>query len=98
MINSILKIIIFVLLAGFLGFGLYKLDIQNKELQKDLNSLSSELKDIEDENKKLNDQINFFNEPENLLKELKSQFNYHNEGEEMIIIIPKTATSSVEKF
>jgi len=94
--NWIWKTVIFVVIGLFLGFGIYRLNLRNKRLKAEVNDLSAELKVIEDENQDLSSKIEFFKEPENLLKELKSQFNYRKEGEEMIIVVPSTSSSSKE--
>jgi len=94
--NWIWKTVIFLVVGLFLGFGIYRLNLRNKRLKAEVNDLSAELKVIEDENQDLSSKIEFFKEPENLLKELKSQFNYRKEGEEMIIVVPSTSSSSKE--
>ncbi len=94
--NWIWKTVIFIVIGLFLGFGVYRLNLQNKRLEAEVDDLSAELKVVEDENQELSNKIEFFKEPKNLLKELKSQFNYRKEDEEMIIVVPSTSSSSQE--
>ena len=82
------KTIIFVMIIILLGTGIYKLWLQNKELEGQVDEFSACLYEIQNENRQLEDRISYFQNPENLLKEIKSQFNYREQGEEMIIIVP----------
>ena len=85
-----LKTIIFLIILGLLGVGLYNLRKENLALQTDLKHLTASLSALEEENKTFEERIAYFRIPENLIKELKSQFNYREENEEMIIVVPKT--------
>ncbi|HDY73093.1 MAG TPA: hypothetical protein ENH86_00785 [Candidatus Jorgensenbacteria bacterium] len=87
---NIWKTIVFILVLIVLGIGMYNLRSENQELERDVDSLSTAVNDLESENKLLLEKITYFRNPENLLKELKSQFNYREQGEEMIIIVPRT--------
>lgn len=40
------------------------------------------------ENKRFEDEINYYQVPENLEKKLRENFNYKKPGEKMIIIVP----------
>ena len=82
------KTIIFVMIIILLGTGIYKLWLQNKELEGQVDEFNAILYEIQNENRQLEDRISYFQNPENLLKEIKSQFNYREQGEEMIIIVP----------
>lgn len=83
-----LKIIFIVVLLFFWGYGLYKMEKQNRSLQSSLNDLQTESENLASENKKLQDNIRYFSLPENLLKEARALFNYRQPGEKMLIIIP----------
>jgi cell division protein FtsB len=82
------KTIIFVMIIILLGTGIYKLWLQNKELEDQVGEFDAILHEIQNENRQLEARISYFQNPENLLKEIKSQFNYREQGEEMIIIVP----------
>jgi cell division protein FtsL len=86
--NWIWKTIIIVAVILLIGFGVYKLWIQNDELESEIEKLSASLLDIENENRDLEYKIDYFENPDNLLKEVKSQFNYREVGEEIIIVVP----------
>jgi exonuclease VII small subunit len=82
------KTIIIAAVILFIVFGVYKLWVQNNNLEADIEKLSASLTDIESENRDLEYKIDYFENPNNLLKELKSQFNYREVGEEIIIVVP----------
>lgn len=84
-----LKILIIVALIGFLGWGAYNLETQNRHLETKLNNLKANLEILEKENQSLKENIDYFSHLDNLVKELKSQFNYRQPDEKLIIIIPR---------
>jgi len=86
----LLKTILFLLILGLLGVGLYNLRKENLALEHGIEELTASLSGVEEENKMLQDRISYFRIPENLVKELKSQFNYREADEELIIVVPKT--------
>ena len=86
----LLKTILFLLILGLLGVGLYNLRKENLALEHGIEELTASLSGVEEENKTLQDRISYFRIPENLVKELKSQFNYREADEELIIVVPKT--------
>jgi len=86
---SIWKTAIFIAVFVLLGLGLYNLRQEKIELESEMANLKAEIAGLQNENKTLQERLNYFRVPENLLKELKSQFNYREEGEEMMIIVPK---------
>lgn len=83
------KIIILVLIAALLGWGIFNLEKEKNSLRKEAKSLELTLDALKKENDSLLADIEYYKRPENLLKELKSQFNYKEEGEKLIIIVPK---------
>ena len=85
--------IVAVLVIG-LGWGLFKLFTEEQALTTKVNRLQGTTESLEGDNKKLEEQIDYFKHPENLLKELKSQFNYREAGEQLIIIVPSTTSTS----
>ncbi len=82
------KFSVFVIVAILLGWGIYNLVVEKKNLEKEVDELNISLKTLKDENQSLVSIIEYFKNPENLLKELKSQFNYKETGEKLIIVVP----------
>lgn len=84
-----LKIIFAVILLFFLGCGLYRIEKQNRSLKASLNDLRTDAENLAAENKKLQNNIRYFSQPENLLKEARTLFNYRQPEEKMFIIVPR---------
>jgi len=83
-----LKILIFIGLLGFLGWGVLNLEKQNRHLEVKLNKLKTNSEAMGKENQTLKENIKYFSHFENLVKELKSLFNYRQPEEKLMIIIP----------
>ncbi|MEX2410389.1 MAG: septum formation initiator family protein [Candidatus Paceibacterota bacterium] len=81
------KTTVLIVITIFLGWGIYNLNLQNKELEKEIASLSNNLEEVTTENKRIQEDIHYLSNPYNLIKELKEQFNYKEEGEMMMKII-----------
>ena len=78
--------LIFVLLVIF--YQLYQLFSYHRVLQFSASALDKRLKAFKEENLQLQADLEYFQEPENLVKELRSRFNYKKPGEKLIIIVP----------
>lgn len=84
---------IFVIVAFALGFGVYDLWNENEQLENRINEVSAEHQKLIDENRNLEEDIEYYQNPENLLEEAKKNFNYREEGEKMFIIVPEDSES-----
>ncbi len=73
-------------LFGFLSVQLFNLQRDNRELGARLESANIEIGELELENAKLQADIGYFADPENLAKELKARFDYKKPGEKLIKI------------
>ena len=82
-IAAILSLILVVLFYQF-----YQLYSHHGELKSALTGLNNKLSFFKEENFKLQADLEYFQEPENLEKELRSRFNYKNPEEKLIIIVP----------
>jgi len=87
------KFLIILVTFVVLSWGVYNLIVEKKSLEAEISNLSSTVSSLKEENRSLEENIEYFKKPENLIKELKSQFNYKEAGEGLIIIVPN-ATSS----
>ena len=83
-----LKILSLIAIIGLLGWGLFNLEKQSRHLEFNVNNLKTSAEALEKENQTLQENINYFSRPENLIKELKSLFNYRQPDEKLMIIIP----------
>jgi len=81
-------IIILVALIGFVGTGVIRDFFEYAEEKERVDNLKAEINSIVEDNKEIEEDINYYSDNNNLEKELKSRFNYKREGEEVMIIVP----------
>lgn len=90
----LLRILILIVIIGFLSWGLFNLEKQSRNLEVKINSLKIDAEALNKENQKLIDDIEYYKFTENLLKEAKSLFNYHQPQEKLLFIIPDNNTGN----
>lgn len=73
----------------FIGYHAYQFLAAKTEAEKKFTELQNKLNGLEAENKKVEDDIQYYSNTANLIKELRSQLNYHLPDEKMIIVVPK---------
>lgn len=93
---SLWKILIVILIVFFIGAGILNLWKEKRDLKKEGEKLQAELSGLVEGNKKLENEIKYYEDEENLLKEAKSKFNYRAPDEKLFIIVPEAATSTKE--
>jgi len=86
-------IIIVALLCGFLGWGIWTITGDRGMLEAESTELRGKVNALVQENESLQESIEYYENPENLIKELKSQFNYREEGEHLIIVVPGASST-----
>ena len=79
----------FIILFVSIAFQIYKVDLERRDLKREMATLVDEIELIEEDNQNLNEKIDFFSEPRNLEKELRARFNYRLPFEKLIIVIPE---------
>ena len=90
-----LWVIIFLgVLAVVLGWGLYGLRQERAGIEGEVHDLVDKVEKLKAENIELKSDIEYYQNPENLVKELKSQFNYRAPDEKMLILIPSEPTTT----
>lgn len=72
----------------------YSLLRERRKLEADITSATDAARKLENENSGLQEKIRYFSLPENMVKELKARYNYKVDGEKMIIVVPKSASST----
>lgn len=87
-------IIVVALLCGFLGWGIWTITGDRGMLEAETTELRAKVNALAEENKSLQESIEYYEDPKNLVKELKSQFNYREEGEHLIIVVPRTSSTT----
>ena len=89
-----MKKIFAAILAAIFVFTVWqtaKIYRQSRALDGELSGIAKKKSDIERENERLKEDIEYFSHSANLEKELRSRFNYKKLGEKMLIIIsPKS--------
>ncbi len=81
--------LIAILVFGATAAQVYKLEIKKRDLQAEFSKTQKQVDALDAENKLLEKNIAYFQNPKNLEKEARSQFNYARPGEKLIIIVPK---------
>ena len=80
---------ILLLILGLLLFQLYRFYGQRRQLSKNLNKTDEALGCLTEDNRKLQADLEYYLDQENLAKEAKSKFDYKRPGEKMMIVIPQ---------
>ncbi len=92
-----MKPVLTVILGLFMAFLLvqnYLFWRRGREAETKFGELQAELKTTKEDFNNLRAEYEYFLNPENLEKELRARFNYKSGGETLMILVPKTASSS----
>lgn len=85
--NRMLALIFLLVLVALL-YQFYQLYSYHGGLSRVFTEISNKLKTLGEENLNLQADLEYFQEPENLVEELRSRFNYKKPGEKLIIVVP----------
>lgn len=91
---NIVKTAILLVLVALVGYTGYTLVRERSVAAKEAANLAEIANKLSDENAKLESDIEYYKRPENLLKASKAQFNYKANGEQMIIVVPDTTSTT----
>jgi hypothetical protein len=81
--------IIFIVILAAIAYQVYTVDSQRRDLKREMANVADELDLVNEDNKNLREQIDYFSDPRNLEKELRARFNYRLPFEKLIIVIPE---------
>ena len=84
---KIAGLIVFLLI---IGFGLYEGHLfwrEKQEVEAELSELEAKERSIQEENKRLQNDIEYYRNEANLEKEARSQFNYRTPEEQMMVVV-----------
>jgi len=81
--------LVFILFFVAIAFEIYTLDKDRRGLRREMATITDEIELVEEDNERLDAQIDYFSEPRNLEKELRSRFNFRLPFEKLIIVIPE---------
>ena len=85
---KILGIIIAIGITIATVMQLYRLQAERTKQTRELNDIVQQLGLISAENKRLEEEIQYYKNPANLEREARTQFDYASPGEKLIIIVP----------
>ena len=74
--------------AIILSLGIYKLAADKNALARETENAKTELNELYEEKKFLEEEMDYLANPENILKQFKTRFNYRKPGENIMIIVP----------
>lgn len=80
---------VFSLIMAGLGYHLFGAHMETRHAAAELVEAQEELQNLEEENRKLAEDIEYYSEPHNLEKELRARFNYRAPNEKLIIVVPE---------
>ena len=87
------KIISVLALVGILTWGGYILLQQKRSLEEEVSDLRETVDKFEEENDSIRADIEYYEDPENLLKKTR-EFNYKEPGERLLILVPEESTTT----
>ena len=91
---KVIAAILLFLLLVVLGNEMYFFWKKNQTAEGRFQELRDELEKARADYSRLESDFNYYLNPENLEKELRARFNYRQPGENLIIIIPRTSSST----
>ncbi len=86
--------IVFVAIAGIVGWGLLSLYQSRNAAEQQATTLKVQYKQLQAQNQNLSSEVQYFQDPANLIKQLKAQTNYKNPGEGLIIVVPGASSTT----
>ena len=76
--------------VAVIGWGFISLYSSKNAAESQAQALQVDYNQLQQENRNLSSEIQYFQDPANLIKQLKAQTNYKNPGEGLIIVVPGT--------
>lgn len=88
------KLTALIAVVALLGTGMYTLRGERKAIDAEVADLEAKYNALKREEQSINDKIEYYSVPENLIKEAKSQFNYKEPGEQLMILVQPQVTAT----
>ncbi|MDP1689109.1 MAG: septum formation initiator family protein [bacterium] len=82
-------IIVLTLIIGLISYQHIRFFYEWRDVEAEHATLQNQLQTIKKENENIAEDLNYFQNPENLEKEVRAQLNYKKQGEKVIIVVPK---------
>ena len=95
--KALIYTLTFVVVA-YLGYQSYILQRERHDYSEEFKEARAQQQDLQADNERLREQIEYFSDPHNLEKELRERFNYKLPYEKLIIVVPEknNGTSTAE--
>lgn len=94
MIREWWKLIPVGLVVLLLGWGMYRLIDQRSKINSEIADLQSKFEALKKDNEKTEEDVRYYENPENRLKEARAQFNFKAPGENLLIVVPAIVTAT----
>lgn len=94
LIYSKISLLIALAIVVFMSMSTYNIYKKYRESYENKKSAMGELKSLEQRNKELSSRIERLNTNRGLEEEIRKKFNVAKEGEGVVVIVPKSGTSS----
>lgn len=88
------RYVIFVIIIALLGWGVYGVVAEKRDLSAHADTLRTELNMLDDENQTLESDNVYYGSEENLVKAAKELLNYRAPDEKLIILVSPAPESS----
>jgi cell division protein FtsB len=82
------------LIILLLGWGMYRLVDQRSKINSEIADLQSKFDALKKDNEKTEQDVRYYENPENRLKEARAQFNFKSPGENLLIVVPTITTTT----
>ena len=82
---------LFIILVGYEVYVFYNV---RGQVNRELKELQDKVEQARQDQAKLQEELQYYRQPENLEKELRARFPYRKQDEKLIIIVPKNETTT----
>ena len=83
-------------LLVIVGVQIYSFIGKDNQAKQDLLDFQAKLNKAKADQSKSQEEMDYYSNPNNLEKELRARFNYRSSDEKLMILVPKTATSTTQ--
>lgn len=91
---KLISAIILLVIVAFLGVQIYEFSGRAATAQKDFSDIAAKLARAKKDQADFQAELDYYMNPVNLEKELRARFNYKGPGENLIIIVPGSQSST----
>ncbi|MEK9179961.1 MAG: septum formation initiator family protein [Patescibacteria group bacterium] len=91
---KLISVIVLVGILVLLGTQIYSFWGRRSELKAEFGELQAKLDRSQADNAKFQAELDYYLNPANLEKELRARFNYKRPGEKLLIIVPRSETTT----